>query len=125
MSQATVVSKRAASLGIDLATSTQLHFAPASTVTASKLGEQRIVRAGDAASALDPLGANGLASALWSGIQAAQSIVGLLTQDSAAAQRYERQFLEGIASHLATQQVMYASERRFSDAPFWQRRSGA
>lgn len=125
VSQATVVSKRAASLGIDLATSTQLHFAPASTVTASKLGEQRIARAGDAASALDPLGANGLASALWSGIQAAQSIVGLLTQDSAAAQRYERQFLEGIASHLATQQVMYASERRFSDAPFWQRRSGA
>jgi 2-polyprenyl-6-methoxyphenol hydroxylase-like FAD-dependent oxidoreductase len=123
-SQTNVVSKRAASLGVDLATSTtQLHFAPASTVTASKLVERRIIRAGDAASALDPLGANGLASALWSGIQAAESIAGLLAQDGAAALRYERQFLEGIASHLATQQVMYASERRFSDALFWQRRS--
>jgi 2-polyprenyl-6-methoxyphenol hydroxylase-like FAD-dependent oxidoreductase len=125
VSQAIVVSKRAASLGIDLATSAQLDFAPASTVTASKLVEPRIVRAGDAASALDPLGANGLASALWSGIQAAHGIAGLLTHDNTAALRYERQYLEGIASYLATQQAMYASERRFPDAPFWQRRSGA
>lgn len=123
-SQATAVSERAASLGIDLTTSTHLHFAPASTVTASRLVEQRIIRAGDAASALDPLGANGLASALWSGIQAAESVAGLLARDRSSALRYEGQFLEGIASHLATQQAMYASERRFADAPFWQRRSG-
>lgn len=121
-SQTAIVSQRVASLGIDLAASAQLHFAPASTVTASRLIERRIVRAGDAASALDPLGANGLATALWSGIQAAQSITGLLVQDDAVAVRYEQQFLEGIASHLATQQAMYGSERRFVDAPFWQRR---
>lgn len=117
------IAARLPSLGIDLASS-RLQFASASTVTASRLVEERIVRAGDAASALDPLGANGLATALWSGIQAAQSVAGLLGQDATAALRYERMFLEGIASHLATQKVMYASERRFADAPFWQRRAG-
>ncbi|WFU42099.1 hypothetical protein QA640_06290 [Bradyrhizobium sp. CB82] len=86
--------------------------------------DHRIVRAGDAATALDPLGANGLATALWSGIQAAESARGLLAQDYTAGRQYERQFLEGIASYLVTQRAIYASERRFADAPFWRQRNG-
>lgn len=121
-SRTTAISARVASVGIDLAAAAELHVAPASTVTTSKLVDPRIIRAGDAASALDPLGGNGLATALWSGIQAAESVVGLLAQNDAAAIRYERRFLEGIAAHLATQAAIYASEQRFSDAPFWQRR---
>jgi len=124
-SQTRVVSARLASLGIDAVAIGQLQFAPASTTTMSRLTDHRIVRAGDAASALDPLGANGLATALWSGMQAAESVAGLIAGDDTASQNYERQFLEGIASHLVTQQAMYASERRFTDAPFWQRRNGA
>lgn len=125
VSQTAAISARVASLGIDVSAAAQLQFAPASTVTMSKLVEPRIIRAGDAASALDPLGANGLATALWSGMQAAESVAGLLAQDNAAALRYERRFLEGIMSHLTTQKAMYASEHRFSDAPFWQRRHGS
>jgi len=124
-SQTSAVSARLTSLGIDLAVCAQLQFAPASTVTMSKLIDHRIVRAGDAASALDPLGANGLATALWSGIQAAESATGLLAQDDTALRQYERQFLEGIASYLVTQSAIYASEHRFPDAPFWRRRNGA
>lgn len=125
-SQTTVVSARLASLGVDLTTSTELQFASATTVTATKLVEPRIVRAGDAASALDPLGANGLATALWSGIQAAESVARLIIHgDVAAVAHYEQQFLQGIASHLATQTALYASEKRFPNAPFWQRRRGA
>jgi hypothetical protein len=30
--------------------------------------------------------------------------------------QYEQKFLQGIASHLATQTALYASENRFSDA---------
>ncbi|MGY3604434.1 MULTISPECIES: hypothetical protein [unclassified Bradyrhizobium] len=71
------------------------------------------------------VGANGLATALWSGIQAAESVVGFITQnDGTKAVRYQQQFLQGIASHLAAQTAMYASEHRFIDAPFWQRRRG-
>ncbi|MFH0298598.1 tryptophan 7-halogenase [Bradyrhizobium sp. 31Argb] len=104
-SQTTAISPRLSSLGMDLAAAPELHFA--------------------AASALDPLAANGLATALWSGIQAAESVVGLLTQnDGTKAVQYQQQFLQGIASHLAVQTAMYASEHRFTDAPFWQRRRG-
>ncbi|MGY8680470.1 tryptophan 7-halogenase [Bradyrhizobium sp. UFLA05-153] len=117
------ISARVTSLGIDVAACAQLKFAPASTTTMSGMIDHRIVRAGDAATALDPLGANGLAIALWSGIQAAESVAGALAGDTTASRRYERQFLEGIASYLATQRAMYASERRFPDAPFWQRRN--
>ncbi len=124
-SQTRAVSARLTSLGIDVSTTDQLQFAPASTATMSRLIDHRIVRAGDAASALDPLGANGLATALWSGMQAADSVAGLLADDDTASRHYEHQFLEGIASHLVTQRAMYASERRFIDAPFWQRRNGA
>ncbi|MDO8980342.1 MAG: tryptophan 7-halogenase [Afipia sp.] len=124
-SQTTAVSARLASLGIDLTASTELQFASATTVTATKLVEPRIVRAGDAASALDPLGANGLATALWSGIRAAESVARCILHDDAAAMaHYEQRFLQGIASHLATQTALYASENRFQDAPFWQRRRG-
>lgn len=119
------ISARVASLGIDVAACANLQFAPASTTILSGMIDRRIVRAGDAASALDPLGANGLATALWSGIQAAESVAGALARDPTASQRYERQFLEGIASHLVTQRAMYASEHRFPGAPFWQRRSDA
>lgn len=121
-SQTSAVSSRLKSLGINVAAADELQFAPANTATMSKLIDHRIVRAGDAASALDPLGANGLATALWGGIQAAESIAGLNAQDDTALRQYERQFLEGIASYLVTQRAMYASERRYSDAPFWRRR---
>ena len=123
--QTSAISARLESLGIDVTAADELQFAASSTVTTSKLVDQRIIRAGDAASALDPLGANGLATALWSGIQAAEGIAGLLAQDDAPARQYEQQFLEGIASYLVTQRAMYSSEHRFPDAAFWQRRRGA
>ncbi|MGL4290735.1 MAG: NAD(P)/FAD-dependent oxidoreductase, partial [Phreatobacter sp.] len=119
------ISQRLSSLGLEPAMTADLHFAAASTVTTSRPVEPRIVRAGDAASALDPLGANGLATALWSGIQAAESVTGLLARDDAAALRYERGLLEGVAGHLTGQAALYASEHRFSDMPFWQRRRGS
>ena len=118
------VSARLGSLGIDAAALDQLQFAPASTTTMSRLIEHRIIRAGDAASALDPLGANGLATALWGGVRAADSVIGLLAGDDAPSRLYEQQFLEGITSHLVTQRAMYASETRFMHEPFWQRRRG-
>lgn len=123
LSQTKAIAARLDSLGLDPTAIGELSFAPASTATQVRLVEHHILRAGDAASALDPLGANGLATALWSGIQAAESVMGLLDGNDSPSLDYEQRFLEGIASFLATQRAMYASERRFGDAPFWQRRS--
>lgn len=97
-------------------------MAPAATITGQRVVEGRILRAGDAAAALDPLGANGLATALWSGIAAAEAALGLVEGNTDAAAAYERDYLAGIAFHLATQQAMYQSEFRFAGAPFWRRR---
>ena len=122
-SETLAVSQRVTSLGIDLARSS-LQFAASSTVTATRIVEPRVIRAGDAASALDPLAANGLATALWSGTQAADSVAELIAGNGAVAARYEQSYLQGIAAHLAAQRSLYASERRFRTLPFWQRRNG-
>ncbi|MFT4278362.1 MAG: tryptophan 7-halogenase [Rhodopseudomonas sp.] len=120
------IAPRLHSLGLDVTAALQPpQVAPAATVTASRLIEGRILRAGDAAAALDPLGANGLATALWSGIAAAEAALTLTNGERERADAYERDYLQGIAQHLVNQQAMYAAEPRFSDAPFWQRRRTA
>ncbi|QLH71476.1 NAD(P)/FAD-dependent oxidoreductase [Rhodopseudomonas palustris] len=117
------IAPRLRSLGLDvLAAREPPQVAPAATVTASRLIEGRILRAGDAAAALDPLGANGLATALWSGMAAAEAALTLTDGEPERADAYERDYLQGIAQHLVSQQAMYAAEPRFADAPFWQRR---
>ncbi len=124
MAQGTsAIGPRLESLGLmeDMATHIP-QMAPASTTCATHLLEGRIVRAGDAAAALDPLGANGLATALWSGMQAANASIALVQGDDAPARAYEQAYLEGIYRHLSTQQQLYASEPRFAAAPFWARR---
>lgn len=121
VAQTTAIAARLDSLDLDPADA-QLTFAAASTAAQVKLIEPRIIRAGDAATAQDPLGSNGLATALWSGMQAADSVMALLAGDDSVSARYEQRFLEGIEQFLATQHAMYAAERRFRDEPFWQRR---
>lgn len=117
------IASRLYSLGLEATAAREPpQVAPAATVTARRLIEGRILRAGDAAAALDPLGANGLATALWSGMAAAEAALTLTDGQSDRAEAYERDYLQGIAQHLVTQQAMYAAEPRFADAPFWQRR---
>lgn len=117
------IAARLESLGLDsVAGDAAPEIAPAASVTVSRIFEGRILRAGDSAAALDPLGANGLATALWSGINAADAALTLIAGDAAPARTYEQAFLEGIANHLANQKAMYGAEQRFADAPFWSRR---
>ncbi|WP_322516893.1 tryptophan 7-halogenase [Rhodopseudomonas palustris] len=117
------IAPRLASLGLEAsAAETPPAIAPAASITVGRLVEGRIVRAGDAAAALDPIGANGLATALWSGTQAAGAALGLARGDADAGAAYERDYLQGVAHQFAAQNAMYASEQRFADAPFWRRR---
>ncbi|MBO1019342.1 tryptophan 7-halogenase [Methylobacterium sp. SD274] len=117
------IAARLESLDLDTAcASLSPQVAPAASIVPTHLVEGRVLRSGDAAASLDPLGANGLATALWSGIQAADAALALIADDPAPALAYERAFLEGIAHHLSGQRTLYAAERRFTDAPFWSRR---
>lgn len=96
--------------------------AAAASIVNAQLVEGRIIRAGDAAAALDPLAANGLATALWSGEAAAHAALALIEGDGRKAEAYERAYLTGIAGQLETQSSMYGAEGRFETAEFWRRR---
>lgn len=78
--------------------------------------------AGDAALAFDPLSSQGLLNALFTGLAVAETADAHLRGDASATERY-RGTIGAIAAayrrHLA---LWYALEKRWPDAPFWQRR---
>lgn len=78
--------------------------------------------AGDAAISFDPLSAQGLLNALFTGLAAAEAADAWLSGDRAAVQRYDR-LIGGIkaayARHLA---IYYQQESRWAGSLFWQRR---
>ena len=82
---------RMESLGLDskMAANTPKVSAAASCIV-SYFVEGRILRAGDAGAAMDPLAANGLATALWSGSQAAQAALALIQGNPEPARSYEK-----------------------------------
>lgn len=123
LSAAPIAFARVESLGLlEAISSAPPLIAPAATVLSQNVLEGRILRAGDAAAALDPLGANGIATALWSGVTAGEAALALVEGNPLPAQRYEQSFLEGMASQLEGQRALYRAESRFPTCPFWRRR---
>lgn len=81
--------------------------------------------AGDAVASLDPLSSHGMTSALWSGRKAALAAHDLLNADNSAMEQYVEAFQEGLTHYREELKQFYQQERRFPDAPFWQRRQYA
>ena len=83
------------------------------------------VAAGDASMTFDPLSAQGLLHALFTGLAAAEAADSYLSGDTGAPGRYQ-QIMDGVqhayCQHLASS---YAVETRWPAAPFWQRRQSA
>jgi flavin-dependent dehydrogenase len=83
------------------------------------------VAAGDASMTFDPLSAQGLLHALFTGLAAAEAADSYLSGDTGAPARH-KQIMDGIQhayrQHLA---LGYSSETRWRAAPFWQRRRSA
>jgi len=79
--------------------------------------------AGDAASAFDPLSSHGLTTALWSGRRAALAAAAALQGDRVPLAAYAADFAAAIRAVLAARSSVYARERRFTQAPFWARRT--
>ncbi|HET6608706.1 MAG TPA: tryptophan 7-halogenase [Rhodopila sp.] len=82
------------------------------------------IAAGDAACAFDPLASLGIGYALTSGIQAARITEQWLRGESGLAQAYATDIARHAAVYSAQARDMYQAERRWPDAPFWQRRQG-
>jgi flavin-dependent dehydrogenase len=80
------------------------------------------IAAGDAACAFDPLASLGIGYALSSGIQAARIAAEWLRGDSALEASYAADIGRHADVYRAQSREMYQAERRWPDAPFWQRR---
>lgn len=85
----------------------------------------RWVAAGDAALSFDPLSAQGVFFALYSGIRAAQAVCGALRGDDDAPGAYAARLESIRAAYLRQQRHFYGLERRWPEHAFWRRRQGA
>jgi len=80
------------------------------------------VAAGDASISFDPLSAQGLLHALFTGLTAAEAAHSRLEGDSDAVPRYRRIMNSIHQIHRRRLDSYYARETRWPSAPFWQRR---
>ncbi len=79
--------------------------------------------AGDAALAFDPLSSQGIFTALYSGWRAARAVDAALTGDSRLVAAYVERLEEIRAAYLQRHRLVYRSEWRWVDRPFWRRRA--
>ena len=87
-------------------------------------GSERWMAAGDAALSFDPLASRGLFNAMFTGLAAAEAAHRVLCGDSLAMPEYARMIDRIKVTYHRQLRSAYASEGRWSDAPFWQRRRG-
>ena len=80
---------------------------------------------GDAALSFDPCAAQGIFSALWGGMAAAEAVRTALDGDPAGLAAYAAQLTDIRRTYRARVQMYYAQERRWPDEPFWQERRRA
>ena len=78
--------------------------------------------AGDAVAAFDPLSAQGILTALYTGKAAGEAVDARLRGDHAALERYRAHLDHVVAVYRRNYRQAYESELRWPDAPFWQRR---
>jgi flavin-dependent dehydrogenase len=96
--------------------------AAAHTATLSPVAGDGWVAAGDAALALDPLSSQGIFTALFTGIAAAEALDAHLDGDAAAVGRYAQRIDDIATAFLRARGEFYGAEHRWPKAPFWQRR---
>lgn len=81
------------------------------------------VATGDAAVAFDPLSSQGIVTALMMGHAAGRAVAGALTRsDTEPLAQYGAQYASLLEAHLNQRTEYYTVERRWAQAPFWQRR---
>lgn len=80
---------------------------------------------GDAASSYDPISSAGITKALQQGEQAGKALAKLVTAgNNDLLQAYQQQVLDDFMQYIEVRNELYASEQRFSECSFWQRRLG-
>jgi flavin-dependent dehydrogenase len=91
------------------------------TTRASLAGGDGWLAVGDAARTIDPLSSQGISWAITAGCDAASVVLDV--DPGPASARHETEWDERFLDYLVTRRNYYSSERRWTDAPFWRRRS--
>jgi flavin-dependent dehydrogenase len=100
----------------------QLRVVSATSTIAIPIAGDGWVAVGDAASTIDPLSSQGILYAITSGLNAAEA---LLDHDRVGAlARYARAITAQFYNDLAARAYFCQRERRWTDSPFWRRRTG-
>ena len=79
---------------------------------------------GDAALAVDPVSGSGIIRALRSARDAEETLMELLSGDAEATARHEKRRNLECTEYLLERGSYYAAEKRWTEYPFWKRRSG-
>ncbi|MDC0723552.1 tryptophan 7-halogenase [Nannocystis bainbridge] len=98
--------------------------ADARTGRLSHVFGDRWLAVGDAAFSVDPLSSQGLVDALLTADAAAKAVVAALDGDRGRLPAYGEHACRLYERYLEHRSATYARERRWPDAPFWQRRHG-
>jgi flavin-dependent dehydrogenase len=80
------------------------------------------IAAGDAALAFDPLSSQGILTALYTGMRAAEAVVATHHGDRVALAHYAARIDAIAATYHQQLRQYYAIEQRWHDAPFWRKR---
>jgi flavin-dependent dehydrogenase len=100
------------------------HGADASSSRLDQVVGRDWIAAGDAALTFDPLSSQGLFNALYTGMQAGRTLNAALAGDDRAHAAYAARIDEIDRHYRHNVAAAYALETRWSDHPFWRRRSG-
>ncbi|GAB2882384.1 tryptophan 7-halogenase [Paraburkholderia jirisanensis] len=93
--------------------------ADASSRALDKAGGSRWMAVGDAALAFDPLSSKGISNALYTGLQAARTVIAADHGDSTAVARYVAHLIDVHRVYREQLRAFYAMEQRWPDAAFW------
>jgi flavin-dependent dehydrogenase len=95
---------------------------PAESSRLDQIAGEGWLALGDAAAAYDPLSSHGIGSAMGSGYYGGHAIADLLAGTTEARLAYLGALQDAYGAYLDLQRRHYAAERRWPNAPFWQRR---
>jgi flavin-dependent dehydrogenase len=80
------------------------------------------IAVGDAATAFDPISSQGILTALHTGMTAANALHTHLDGNPTALDAYRNSIHALLTAYRRNHRAVYATERRWTDHPFWQRR---
>jgi flavin-dependent dehydrogenase len=104
---------------------TPLRALPAESSRLDRIEGDGWLALGDAAAAYDPLSSHGIGSAMGSGYYGGNAIADLLAGRTEARIAWLGILQDAYGAYLDLQRQHYAAERRWPEAPFWQRRHAA